>query len=405
MASLLLLVAGSALGHSVNSAYNYAGLYNTHNNAVLTASAYATVDLCKAADTSGSCTIGSISFSCSCDVREFVDEVNTRRCMHSYIGTTTSYDFRAIAWDPALAGYASGFFDVSQEVKTYPTAKPYLGRSFTVMLASTSQTPNALVEAFYTSSSEQVVNRMLYPGVHSIGCAWGIGTLACTYGYKATTVDEHPCEPSEPDACYDCNTYDAACAIEPVNPEVNRATCLACSKGDYTDVVSAPTGSAGQPDELTDFAIALIVIFSLFVLAALIAVVYKWKQILHWMAPFRPSLHWMKSETKASNIALARHETHIKVKRDTIKDMSRTKSVRHTMTMPVWNAHVDVAPDHPHGDVPRSTKAAHEHEMPPTYQNIARAKAASMRSRSVRFKGSDGGVPKSPVYELGESYL
>ena len=44
-------------------------------------------------------------------------------------------------------------------------------------------------------------------------------------------------------------------------------------------------------------------------------------------------------------------------------------------------------------------------QMPPTYQNIARAKAASMRSRSVRFKGSDGGVPKSPVYELGESYL
>ena len=50
MASLLLLVAGSALGHSVNSAYNYAGLYNTHNNAVLTASAYATVDLCGLAE-------------------------------------------------------------------------------------------------------------------------------------------------------------------------------------------------------------------------------------------------------------------------------------------------------------------------------------------------------------------
>ena len=73
---------------------------------------------------------------------------------------------------------------------------------------------------------------------------------------------------------------------------------------------------------------------------------------LFFLAPFQ-----------ASNIALARHETHIKVKRDTIKDMSRTKSVRHTMTMPVWNAHVDVAPDHPHGDVPRSTKAAHEHEV------------------------------------------
>ena len=90
MASLLLLVAGSALGSSENSTHNDTGensthndaglRYSAHNNAVLTASAYATVDLCKAADTSGNCTIGSISFSCSCDVREFVDEVNTRRC-------------------------------------------------------------------------------------------------------------------------------------------------------------------------------------------------------------------------------------------------------------------------------------------------------------------------------------
>lgn len=34
---------------------------------------------------------------------------------------------------------------------------------------------------------------------------------------------------------------------------------------------------------------------------------------------------------QASNVALARHETHIKVKRDTIKEFSKTKSIRHTM--------------------------------------------------------------------------
>ena len=59
MASLLLLVAGSALGNSENSTHNDAGensthndagLYNAHNNAVLTASAYATVDLCGLAE-------------------------------------------------------------------------------------------------------------------------------------------------------------------------------------------------------------------------------------------------------------------------------------------------------------------------------------------------------------------
>lgn len=80
-------------------------------------------------------------------------------------------------------------------------------------------------------------------------------------------------------------------------------TGLACAKGDYTNKVSAPSGSAGAPDELTDLAIALIVIFSLFVLVVLIVVVYKWKQILQWLAPFRPSLGWMTSETKVRNRA------------------------------------------------------------------------------------------------------
>ena len=31
--------------------------------------------------------------------------------------------------------------------------------------------------------------------------------------------------------------------------------------------------------------------------------------------------------------------------------------------MPVYNAHVDVAPNHPHGSEPQTTKAAHEHEV------------------------------------------
>ena len=80
MANLVLLVASSALGNSDNSTYSHAGLYNGHNSEVLTPAGYPTVKLCKAADPSGNCTLGSISFSCSCDVREFVDEVNARRC-------------------------------------------------------------------------------------------------------------------------------------------------------------------------------------------------------------------------------------------------------------------------------------------------------------------------------------
>lgn len=417
MASLVLLVASSALANSNDSTYNYVGLYNSHNNEVLTPSGYATVKLCKAADPTN-CAVGSFSFSCSCDVREFVDEVNTRRCMHSSISTNAAYDFRAITWNANLAGHAAAHIaktgfgtdgDSSNEVQPNELDT---NRMFTVMVISPNEAPNVMVERLYSSDpgwrgpvTPEVRKRMVYPGVHSIGCALGIDALVCAYGYNTTTADV-PCEPTEhteTGACYDCNLYDGRCAtlLIPVNPTYNRATCLACAQGDYTDKVSTPGESAGAPEELTDLAIALIVIFSLFVLVVLIVVVYKWKQILHWLAPFRPSLYWMKSETKASNVALARHETHIKVKRDTIKEFSKTKSIRHTMTMPVYNAHVDVAPNHPHGSEPQTTKAAHEHEMPPTYQSSARAKAASMRSRSVRLKGSGGAKP----VELGDAYL
>ena len=31
--------------------------------------------------------------------------------------------------------------------------------------------------------------------------------------------------------------------------------------------------------------------------------------------------------------------------------------------MPVYNAHIDVNPNHPHGSEPQITKTAHEHEV------------------------------------------